>query len=199
MQTIKARGYVTLEEKRFVPTKIGFETNDKLQEYFDSLINVEYTANMEKDLDEIADDKKDSVKVLKDFYSSFEPLLEKAFNEMEKKQAEETGEMCPNCGSPLVIRNGRFGEFVACSNYPTCKYIKQEEREIKTVCKCPKCGGDIVEKRTRKGKIFYGCSNYPKCDTAFWNKPIDRKCPECGNLLTEKGKKIVCSSCDYSE
>ena len=199
MQTIKARGYVTLEEKRFVPTKIGFETNDKLQEYFNSLINVEYTANMEKDLDEIADDKKDSVKVLKDFYSSFEPLLEKAFNEMEKKQAEETGEMCPNCGSPLVIRNGRFGEFVACSNYPTCKYIKQEEREIKTVCKCPKCGGDIVEKRTRKGKIFYGCSNYPKCDTAFWNKPIDRKCPECGNLLTEKGKKIVCSSCDYSE
>lgn len=199
MQTIKARGYVTLEEKRFVPTKIGIETNDKLQEYFDSIINVEYTANMEKDLDEIAENKADSVKVLKDFYTSFEPLLDKAFNEMEKKQAEETGEMCPNCGSPLVIRNGRFGEFTACSNYPTCKYIKQQEREVKTICKCPKCGGEIVEKRTRKGKIFYGCSNYPKCDAAFWNKPIDRKCPECGNILTEKGKKIVCSSCDYSE
>lgn len=199
MQTIKARGYVTLEDKRFVPTKIGIETNDKLQEYFDSIINVEYTANMEKDLDEIADDKKDSVKVLKDFYNSFEPLIDKANNEMEKKQAEETGEMCPNCGSPLVIRNGRFGEFVACSNYPKCKYIKQEEREVKNICKCPKCDGDIVEKRTRRGKIFYGCSNYPKCDAAFWNKPIDRKCPECGNLLTEKGKKIVCSSCDYSE
>ena len=199
MQTIKARGYVTLEDKRFVPTKIGIETNDKLQEYFDSIINVEYTANMEKDLDEIADDKKDSVKVLKDFYNSFEPLIDKANNEMEKKQAEETGEMCPNCGSPLVIRNGRFGEFVACSNYPKCKYIKQEEREVKNICKCPKCDGDIVEKRTRRGKIFYGCSNYPKCDAAFWNKPIDRKCPECGNILTEKGKKIVCSSCDYSE
>ena len=199
MQTIKARGYVTLEDKRFVPTKIGIETNDKLQEYFDSIINVEYTANMEKDLDEIAEDKKDSVKVLKDFYKGFEPLLDKAFNEMEKKQAEETGELCPNCGSPLVIRNGRFGEFTACSNYPKCKYIKQEEREIKTACKCPKCDGNIVEKRTRRGKIFYGCSNYPKCDAAFWNKPIDRKCPECGNLLTEKGKKIVCSSCDYSE
>ena len=199
MQTIKARGYVTLEDKKFVPTKIGIETNDKLQEYFDSIINVEYTANMEKDLDEIAEDKKDSVKVLKDFYKGFEPLLDKAFNEMEKKQAEETGEMCPNCGSPLVIRNGRFGEFTACSNYPKCKYIKQEEREVKTACKCPKCDGDIVEKRTRRGKIFYGCSNYPKCDAAFWNKPIDRKCPECGNLLTEKGKKIVCSSCDYSE
>lgn len=199
MQTIKARGYVTLEDKKFVPTKIGIETNDKLQEYFDSIINVEYTANMEKDLDEIADDKKDSVKVLKDFYKNFEPLLDKAFNEMEKKQAEETGEMCPNCGSPLVIRNGRFGEFVACSNYPKCKYIKQEEREVKTVCKCPKCSSDIIEKRTRRGKIFYGCSNYPKCDFALWDKPIDRKCPKCGNILTEKGKKIVCSSCDYSE
>ena len=199
MQTIKARGYVTLEDKRFVPTKIGIETNDKLQEYFNSIINVEYTANMEKDLDEIADDKKDSVKVLKDFYTNFEPLLDKAFNEMEKKQAEETGETCPNCGSPLVIRNGRFGEFVACSNYPKCKYIKQEEREVTTACKCPKCDGDIVEKRTRRGKIFYGCSNYPKCDAAFWNKPIDRKCPECGSILTEKGKKIICSSCDYNE
>ena len=199
MQTIKARGYVSLVEKRFVPTKIGIETNDKLQEFFDSIINVEYTANMEKDLDEIAEDKKDSTKVLKDFYAGFEPLLDKAFNEMEKKQAEETGEMCPNCGSPLVIRNGRFGEFVACSNYPKCKYIKQEEREVNVVCKCPKCSSDIVEKRTRRGKIFYGCSNYPKCDFAVWNKPIDRKCPECGNILTEKGKKIVCSSCDYSE
>ena len=199
MQTIKARGYVTLVEKKFVPTKIGIETNDKLQEFFNSIINVEYTANMEKDLDEIAEDKKDSVKVLKDFYKGFEPLLDKAFNEMEKKQAEETGEDCPNCGSPLVIRNGRFGEFVACSNYPTCKYIKQEEREVKTVCKCPKCGSDIVEKRTRRGKIFYGCSNYPKCDFALWNKPIDRKCPECGSILTEKGKKIICSSCDYNE
>jgi len=199
MQTIKARGYVTLVEKRFVPTKIGIETNDKLQEFFNSIINVEYTANMEKDLDEIADDKKDSIKVLKDFYASFEPLLDKAFNEMKKKEAEQTGENCPNCGSPLVIRNGRFGEFVACSNYPTCKYIKQEEREVKNICKCPKCDGDIVEKRTRRGKIFYGCSNYPKCDAAFWNKPIDRKCPECGNILTEKGKKIICSSCDYNE
>ncbi|MCR5788196.1 MAG: type I DNA topoisomerase [Bacilli bacterium] len=199
MQTIKARGYVSLVDKRFVPTSIGIETNDKLQEFFNSIINVEYTANMEKDLDEIAEDKKDSTKVLKDFYAGFEPLLDKAFNEMEKKQAEETGEDCPNCGSPLVIRNGRFGEFVACSNYPKCKYIKQEEREVKSVCKCPKCGEDIVEKRTRRGKIFYGCSNYPKCDFASWNKPLDRKCPECGNILTEKGKKIVCSSCDYSE
>ena len=84
-------------------------------------------------------------------------------------------------------------------NFPECKYIKQEKREETEVCDCPKCGGKIIEKKTRRGKIFYGCSNYPKCDAAFWNKPIDRKCPECGNLLTEKGKKIVCSSCDYSE
>ena len=199
METIKARDYVKVEDKKFVPTKVGIETSDKLQEGFSDIINVEYTANMENDLDEIAEDKVNNISVLKDFYNKFEPLVEDAFKNMEKKEAEQTGESCPNCGSPLVIRNGRYGEFVACSNYPECKYIKKEEVEEVEICDCPNCKGKIVEKRSRKGKVFYGCNHYPKCKTAYWDKPIGRKCPECGEMLLEKGNTIHCSSCEYSE
>lgn len=200
METIKARGYVTVSEKKFIPTDIGMETTDKLQEYFSSIVNVEYTANMEKDLDEIAEEHKDNVKVLKDFYDEFEPLVQKAFHEMEKKAPETTGEVCPECGSELVIRKGKYGAFVACSNYPTCKYIKKEEKKQVVIMPCPKCEeGQIIEKRTRKGKIFYGCTNYPKCDFASWYKPLEEKCPNCGNVLVEKKDKKVCSSCDYED
>ena len=118
---------------------------------------------------------------------------------MEKKEAEQTGENCPECGSPLVKRNGRYGEFIACSNYPECKYIKKEEVQVKEVGECPNCGGKIVEKKSHKGKIFYGCANYPKCKTAYWYIPINRMCPECNNMLLDKGKKIICSNCDYEE
>ena len=199
IDTIKERDYVTLEDKKFKPTEIGIETTDKLQEFFSDLINVEYTAAMEEDLDKVAEGNKDSIKILRDFYNQFEPEVEAAFKNMEKKKAEETGEVCPECGSPLVIRKGRYGEFVACSNYPVCKYIKKEEKEIKVVCKCPKCGNDMVEKKTRKGKIFYGCSNYPKCRVAVWDLPTGETCPECGELLVEKNKKIKCSSCNYEK
>ncbi len=199
IDTIKERDYVTLEDKKFKPTEIGIETTDKLQEFFSDLINVEYTAAMEEDLDKVAEGNKDSIKILKDFYNQFEPEVEAAFKNMEKKKAEETGEVCPECGSPLVIRKGRYGEFTACSNYPTCKYIKKEEKEVKVICKCPKCGSDIIEKTTRKGKVFYGCSNYPKCKVAVWDIPIGEVCPECGELLVEKNKKIKCSSCNYEK
>lgn len=127
--TIKDRGYVILKDKKFEPTEIGIETTDKLQEFFSGIVNVEYTANMEHDLDEIAEDKMDYKKVLHEFYDEFEPLVEKAFHEMEKKGPEETGENCPECGSPLVIRKGKYGEFVACSNYPNCKYIKKRKKK----------------------------------------------------------------------
>ena len=199
METIKARDYVTVEDKKFVPTKIGIETTDKLQEGFSDIINVEYTANMETELDEIAEAKLNNIEVLKEFYNKFEPLVEDAFKNMEKKEAEQTGENCPDCGSPLVIRNGRYGEFVACSNYPECKFIKKEEVPILEICDCPNCDGKIVEKKSRKGKVFFGCNNYPKCKTAYWYKPVDRKCPECGEMLLEKSKKIVCSSCEYED
>ena len=199
METIKVRDYVTVEDKKFVPTKIGIETTDKLQEGFSDIINVEYTANMETELDEIAEAKLNNIEVLKEFYNKFEPLVEDAFKNMEKKEAEQTGENCPDCGSPLVIRNGRYGEFVACSNYPECKFIKKEEVPILEICDCPNCDGKIVEKKSRKGKVFFGCNNYPKCKTAYWYKPVDRKCPECGEMLLEKSKKIVCSSCEYED
>ena len=199
IDTIKEREYAELVDKKFVPTKIGFETTDKLQEFFSGIINVEYTANMETDLDKIALEKEDNIKVLHRFYDSFEPLVKKAFGEMEKNKAEETGEMCPECGSPLVIRKGKFGEFVACSNYPTCKYIKKEEKEVKEVCKCPECGGSIIEKKSKRGKVFYGCSNFPKCKVATWDIPTGEKCPNCGKLLVSKNNTIKCSECDFEK
>ena len=199
MDIIKRRGYANLVEKKFVPTETGFEITDKLQEFFSHLINVEYTANMETDLDKIAEGNTDYIKVLKDFYYEFEPSVKNAFEAMPKKEAEKTGENCPECGNPLVIRKGKYGEFTACSNYPKCKYIKPEEKKIVEICHCPKCDGMIVEKKSKRGKIFYGCNNYPKCKQAYWDKPIGENCPECGNMLTEKKNIIKCSICDYKK
>ena len=199
IDTIKSRDYVTLEEKKFVPTSMGIETTDKLQEFFSDLINTDYTRDMETDLDNVAEGKKVWNEVLADFYKLFEPRVKGAFSEMEKKAAEETGEACPECGNPLVIRKGKYGEFVACSNYPECKYIKKEEVQDVEVCDCPNCSGKIIEKKSRRGKLFYGCNNYPKCKTAYWDKPINKKCPECGEMLVEKNSKVKCSSCDYKE
>ena len=199
MDIIKKRGYANIVDKKFVPTDIGIEITDKLQEFFSHLINVEYTANMETDLDKIAEGQVDYVKTLRDFYDEFEPSVKKAFDAMPKKEAQETGENCPNCGSPLVIRKGRYGSFTACSNYPSCKYIKSDPKEEVIVCKCPNCDGNIIEKKSKRGKLFYGCNNYPKCKTAYWDKPIGEKCPNCNNMLVEKSKKIKCSSCDFEK
>ena len=190
IDNIKKRGYVSLVERKFIPTEIGFEVTDKLQEFFSHIINVKYTAAMETDLDKIAEGKEIWYEVLDNFYKEFEPSIKEAFDKMPKKEAEETGEACPECGHPLVIRKGKYGSFTACSNFPECKYIKQEPKETKEICDCPNCDGKIIEKKTRKGKIFYGCNNYPKCKTAYWDKPIGRKCPECEEMLTEKNGKI---------
>lgn len=197
MKTILDRGYVRLEDKKFYPTDIGFLTTDKLQEFFSNIVNVEYTANMETELDEIADHKINQIEVLDKFYQEFAPLVDKAFKEMEKKEPDKTGETCPECGSDLVVRKGKYGEFVACSNYPTCKYVKKAVKEVKTLAKCPKCGHDIVERKTKKGKVFYGCSNFPKCDYATWYEPTGECCPNCKNLLVTKSKQVVCEECGY--
>ena len=197
MKTILDRGYVKLEDKKFFPTDIGFETTDKLQEFFSNIVNVEYTANMETELDEIADHKINNVEVLQKFYDEFSPLVDKAFKEMEKKEPEKTGEVCPECGSDLVVRKGKYGEFVACSNYPTCKYIKKDVKEVKSLAKCPKCGHDIIERETKKGKVFYGCSNFPKCQYATWYEPTGETCPNCQNLLVMKNKNVLCEECGY--
>jgi DNA topoisomerase-1 len=199
MEKIKERDYVLTVDKKFQPTEMGMEITDKLEEGFSHIINVEYTAKMETDLDEIAENKLDNVKVLKDFYEEFEPMVQKSFETIEKKAPVTTGESCPECGGDLVIRKGKYGEFTACSNYPKCKYIKKEPREVKEIIDCPKCDGKVVEKITRKGKIFYGCSNYPKCDFASWDLPIKEKCPECGGTLTIKKDKTKCLDCKYEK
>ena len=199
METIKTRGYVTLMDKKFFPTEMGIETTDKLQEFFSGIVNVEYTAAMEKDLDNIAEEKQEYLKVLRDFYGNFDPLVDAAFKGMEKKEPVSTGEECPECKSDMVLRNGRFGAFTACSNYPTCKYIKKEPKEVVEVTDCPKCDGKILEKKTRRNKVFYGCSGYPKCDFASWYKPLSEKCPKCEYILVEKKDKTACASCDYEK
>ncbi len=197
LKTIIDRTYVRLEDKKFYPTEIGFETTDKLQEFFSNIVNVEYTANMETKLDEIAEHKINNIEVLQNFYDEFAPLIEKAFKEMEKKEPQKTGETCPECGSDLVIREGKFGQFVACNNYPACKYVKKEEKEVKVIAKCPKCDHDIIERKTKKGKVFYGCSNFPKCKYATWYEPIKENCPNCKNILVKKNNNIVCEECGY--
>ncbi len=199
IQTLKERDYVKVEDKKFVPTAMGIEITDKLQEFFSNIVNVEYTANMEEDLDKIAENNLNNIKVLEDFYQEFEPMVENAFKNMEKKEAEMTGEECPECNSPLVKRRGKYGEFVACSNYPECKYIKKEEKKVNEIMKCPKCDGVIVERKTKRGKIFYGCNRYPKCDFASWDKPLDKRCPKCNDVLVLQKNGVACHSCDYKE
>ena len=197
IDTLKERDYIRLEDKKFYPTEVGIETTDKLQEFFQNIINVEYTRDMEEDLDKIAAGNKVWNKVLDNFYKNFEPLVEVAFKDMEKKAPEETGETCPECGKPLVVRKGRYGEFIACSNYPECKYIKKEEKKQVEVSKCPNCDGMLIERKTKKGKVFYGCNNFPNCKTAFWDKPLEERCPNCNSILLQGKDGIKCSNCDY--
>ena len=188
--------YVVVKDKKFVPTEIGFEVNDKLQESFSDIFNIKYTAGMESELDDIASSKEKWVNTVDKFFNDFEPKYLDALKNVTKVAPKETGDTCPECGSPLVVRKGKFGEFIACSNYPTCKYIQKEEKETHEICDCPKCGHKIIEKKTKKGKIFYGCNNYPKCKYALWDKPTGELCPNCGELLVIKNDDIYCPNCD---
>ena len=201
IDTLKERAYVIVEDKKFVPTTIGIEITDKLQEFFKDIINVQYTKEMEDDLDKIAEGDLVWYNLLSRFYNEFEPKVEVAFKNMEKTAPIETGEFCPNCNSPLVIKQSKYGKFTACSNYPECKYIKQneEKKEVKEIMNCPNCEGKIVEKTSKRGKVFYGCNNFPKCKTATWDKPTGNFCPECKGLIVEGKAGIKCSSCDYKE
>ena len=200
IDTIQKRLYVELvksnensKTKVFIPTEQGFLTDAKLQEYFSSIINVSYTANMEKDLDEIAEGRKESYTELKEFYDKFVPLLDEAYEKMEKLAPQKTGELCPECGSELVYRNGKYGRFISCSNFPACKYTKSEnEEETQSEETCPNCGSPMVMKKGRYGS-FLACSNYPKCKTIKKinapkeePKPTGEMCPECGKPLIER-------------
>ena len=201
ISTLTQRSYVKIIDKKLNPTDVGIETTDKLQEFFSDIINVKYTAKMEDDLDKIAEGKEVWYEMLEEFYKDFEPDVKNAFDNMEKKEDEKTGEVCPNCGKEMVIKTGRYGKFEACSGYPECKYIKPKEKtEVTEVCDCPKCGGKIVERKTKKDKVFYGCGNFPKCKVAVWDKPTGSLCPECNSLLViNKDENIKCSACDYTK
>ena len=197
LSTIQARGYVQLTDKRFHPTQLGFIVNDLLVEHFGEIINVDFTARMEEDLDLIASGGREWVPVLREFYDSFEGQLEKARVEMQKVALDDepAGEDCEECGSPMVIKMGRYGKFLGCSNYPRCRNTKPFL--VKIGVGCPQCGGDLVQKRTRKRRIFYGCANYPECEFSAWDKPVPQSCTECGGLMTEAGKRWVkCIRCD---
>ena len=195
IEVLKTRKYIDIIEKKFHPTKIGVKVTDKLQEYFSRIINVEYTSDMETQLDKVAEGNEIWHELLDKFYKDFEPLVDEAYQKMVKEAPEETGETCPECGKPLVYRYGKYGKFAACSGYPECKYIPTTKKEEVIICACPKCDGNIVLKKTKRGKDFYGCSNYPNCKYALWDKPNGEKCSKCGGLLVEKKGEIYCPEC----
>lgn len=204
ISTLQSRYYVVLEEKKFVPTELGQTVNEILVENFDNLVDKKFTAQMEFELDEIAAGKKPWKELVRAFYGDLKKDLDKAYENIEKVQIEDpvTDVICDKCGRNMVIKMGRYGKFLACPGFPDCRNTKPLVEKIGV--KCPKCGkGEIVVKRSKKGRIFYGCDSYPKCEFVSWNKPINEKCPKCESILTEmksKGKKIIkCSNdkCDY--
>ncbi|ALF10142.1 type I DNA topoisomerase [Parageobacillus thermoglucosidasius] len=204
IDTIQKRNYVVLENKRFVPTELGEIVVELILEFFPEIIDVEFTAKMEKNLDEIEEGKVQWVKVVDEFYREFEKRLQIAEKEMKEVEIkdEPAGVDCEVCGSPMVYKMGRFGKFVACSNFPECRNTKPIVKEIGV--KCPKCHeGNIVERSSKKKRIFYGCDRFPQCDFVSWDKPLARRCPKCEGMLVEKklkkGVQVQCTSCDYEE
>lgn len=201
ISVIQDRNYVVKnEQKRFEPTKIGEMVNKILVEYFPQIVDIQFTAKMEGELDDIANGVKEWREVIKEFYFPFNKNLEAKYEEVEKIKVEEkTDEVCELCGKPMIIRFGRFGKFISCSGFPECKNTKSIVNEVGV--KCSKCGYQMVEKKSRRGKVFYGCGNYPNCNFALWNKPINELCPKCESLLIVFGKysKVKCSKkeCDY--
>lgn len=202
--TLTDRKYISKEKKSLIPTELGFIVTDMMEQYFKEIVDAGFTAQMEENLDDIETKGVRWKSVIEDFYDTLKDELKTADEQIEKVEFKEepTGEMCEKCGKPMVIKHGRFGDFVACTGYPECKNTKPIVKTIDV--KCPKCGKDIVVRKSRKGRIFYGCSGYPNCDQVFWNKPVNKKCPKCGSLLVEKkGKdtKYACSNseCDYRE
>ncbi|MGG3451347.1 type I DNA topoisomerase [Domibacillus aminovorans] len=204
LDTIQKRGYVALDNKRFVPTELGGIVHELMVEFFADIIDVEFTVKMERDLDNVEDGVKEWVAVIDEFYKGFEGHLEKAEKEMEQVEIkdEPAGEDCEKCGHEMVFKMGRYGKFMACSNFPECRNTKAIVKEIGV--KCPKCSeGNIIERKSKKRRIFYGCDQFPECDFLSWDKPIERPCPKCSKMLVEKklkkGIQIQCTECDYKE
>jgi DNA topoisomerase-1 len=206
VETIQQRGYVILEERRFVPTELGFIVTDLLLKFFPKIIDVEFTANLESRLDAIEEGDTNWRQLLANFYASFQQELDHARKEIEKVVVEDevSDEVCEVCGRHLVVKHGRYGKFLACPGFPQCRFTKPILED--TGAKCPRCGeGNIVARRSKKGRKFYGCSNYPECDFVLWNKPIAKHCPQCESLLVEKGSRkgvyyqCINKECGYKE
>lgn len=203
--TLTDRKYVKRSKKTLIPTELGMTVTDLLKEYFKDILDIDFTANMEDQLDDVEMGSTQWKDVIRNFYKGFEKELEVANKEIEKIEQKVilTDEVCEKCGKPMALKNGRFGEFLACTGYPECKNTKAIVKKIDV--KCPKCGiGDIVARKSRRGKIFYGCSQYPECDQVFWYKPTNKKCPLCGSLLLQhklKNSTLSCSNneCKYKE
>lgn len=191
VDTIQRREYVEKVNKNFIPTELGITVNSFLTQYFSDIISVAFTAKMEKQLDEVESNKKKWVDILKTFYKTFSKDLEKG-NQAQRIKITQlfSDEICDKCGRKMLIKSGRFGKFLACSGFPDCKHTKSFLDKIGVNCPEEGCPGEIVRKKTKKGRIFYGCSNYPKCSFMTWNKPVDKKCPKCNSILVlDKNKK----------
>jgi DNA topoisomerase-1 len=209
LTTVQERNYIAKnEQKRFYPTEMGIIVNKVLVENFPEIVDIDFTAKMEKELDEIAEGKDTWRKTIKDFYTPFEKNLAAKYEEVKKQDTDiKTDKVCPKCGKPMIEKLGRFGRFYACTGFPECKHtesIVTEGASAKAITldiTCPKCGkGNMAAKKTKRGKIFYGCDQYPACDMATWDKPINEFCPTCKSILVETKKgQVKCSSkeCDY--
>jgi DNA topoisomerase-1 len=200
LATIQERNYVKKDEKkRFYPTAVGILVNDLLVKHFPEIVDINFTAKMEDNLDKIANGEKDWVEALREFYEPFNENLNKKYKEIRGAGIlEKTEKKCPKCGSQLFIRVSKYGRFLACSNYPKCKYTFDLENS--TGIQCPHCKkGEIIKRKSKKGKIFWGCSNYPRCDFVLWSEPTGEICPKCSSLLVKENKKINCSNknCDF--
>jgi DNA topoisomerase-1 len=197
LSTLQNRGYIIREGRRLIPTETGFIVNDLVTEHFPEIVDVGFTANMEKELDQVATGQQSWVEIVRDFYGPFAKQVEKAEVAMPEIKAapEKIGRPCPDCGSDLILRFGRHGKFIGCSTFPNCRYTEPWLEKIGI--RCPLDGGDLVERKTRRGRTFYGCANYPNCDFTSWRKPLKGSCPNCGGLVVAANNHAaVCTQCE---
>ncbi|MFN2147455.1 MAG: type I DNA topoisomerase, partial [Anaerolineales bacterium] len=197
ISTLRQRGYVVREQRRLLPTEIGKTVNDLLVEHFPDIVDVNFTASMESELDDVASGTKDWIEIVRDFYGPFSRELEVAKEAMPemKVEPEMLDRLCPECGHPLLIRHGRYGKFIGCSDFPNCRYTEPWLEKIGVTC--PLDGGELVERRTRRGRVFYGCANYPQCEFTSWKRPLKPACPNCGGLLVMDDRQhAVCTECE---
>ena len=204
IETLRKRYYVKMNARRFEPTELGEIVNSTMEEFFPDIVSSEFTAEMEGKLDEIEEGKRQWVEVIDQFYQPFNQELNKAENDMAEIEIkdEPAGFKCPECGHDMVIKIGRYGKFYACSNFPDCRHTEAIVKKIGVTC--PECHkGQVVERKSKKNRIFYGCDRYPECEFVSWDKPLDRLCPKCQHYLvtktSRKGSQVKCSHCDYQE